>query len=131
MQVDSVSRIVPPDPLPPVVRHGYTPPAGSPAEFGLPFFVSHDSCYSCGIWEGEEGTIPIEYYPVTEFCVLLSGQVTLEDSSGSMTKFGAGDTFVIPEGFSGKWHMTGRTRKYFASYGKPELMRVMIGLPPQ
>ena len=46
MTLQTVERAIAPNPLPPIIRHGYTPAEGSPAEVGVPVFVSEDERFS-------------------------------------------------------------------------------------
>ena len=54
-----------------------------------------------GFWEGEPGWVRIDDWPYTEVCVILSGQVAIEDADGGRRSFGAGESFVVPRGFQG------------------------------
>lgn len=64
-------------------------------------------------WKGEPGWVRIDDWPYHEVCVIQSGRVALEDTAGYRREFGAGDAFVIPAGFSGKWHTLEPSQKIF------------------
>ncbi|MGL4609588.1 MAG: cupin domain-containing protein [Trueperaceae bacterium] len=51
-----------------------------------------------------------------EFCYLLEGQVDITDETGQVFKFGAGEAFLIPKGFTGTWFMPVAVKKYFAEF---------------
>jgi len=98
-----------------------------PQERGLISFLTWDYRFASGIWIGEPGDIPIKEYPVDEFCYLSEGEVLLVSADGQKTRFAAGDSFVVPAGFSGVWQTLRRTTKRFAFYGDRESVLAMTG----
>jgi len=56
-----------------------------------------------GFWSGEPGAITLNAWPYTEICSILSGRVALRDRHGGRVEFGAGATFLVPQGFAGDW----------------------------
>ena len=56
-----------------------------------------------------------------EFVHILSGSLILTDSSGEIHEFTAGDTLVVPTGFSGTWEMLGNYRELIVIKPKPQL----------
>lgn len=48
-----------------------------------------------------------------EFCHLLSGHIELISEDGTVQEFRAGDSFLIPNGFRGYWHVLETTTKHF------------------
>ena len=66
-----------------------------------------------GYWTGEPGWVRMDVWPYTEVCIIKSGAVEIEDSEGARRRFGAGDSFVIPQGFAGVWHTLEPTEKVF------------------
>lgn len=72
-----------------------------------------DSASLAGFWEGEPGWVRIDDWPYHEVCVILSGQVAVEDAEGNRRTFSDGDAFVVPRGFRGVWHTLAPTRKVF------------------
>ncbi|WP_338847511.1 cupin domain-containing protein [Massilia sp. W12] len=105
---------------PAVQAESFTPPpekcaAGNPAQMIWNHYTDAAGLFSCGIWQGEDCTLNVQYGPhEEEFCVLLEGEVTLTGSEGEAQHFKAGDAFVVPGGFSGTWQNRGRVRKYYA-----------------
>lgn len=80
-------------------------------------FYSDDSKqFSAGVAAYEPGTIELTNWPVEEFCVVISGALEITDSGGKTEKFGPGDAFVIPKGFSGTWQMPEPFKKYWAVF---------------
>ncbi|UOR01942.1 cupin domain-containing protein [Leucobacter allii] len=66
-----------------------------------------------GYWEGEPGWVRIDVWPYTEICVMIAGRVAIEDAEGALREFGAGEAFLVPAGFSGRWHTLETSQKYF------------------
>ncbi|MEJ6489869.1 cupin domain-containing protein [Leucobacter sp. USCH14] len=66
-----------------------------------------------GYWCGGEGSVSFDSWPYTELCVILSGRVAVEDSEGRRREWGAGQSFLIPQGFSGTWLTLEPTEKVF------------------
>ena len=71
--------------------------------------------FKTGFWSPQPGISPIGY-TMDEMCVLLEGYVRLTDAAGTVEEFHAGDTFVIPKGFTGTWETVAAVRKFFAIY---------------
>ena len=71
--------------------------------------------FHAGIWQSEPGAWRVEYATgEEELCTLLEGRVRLTDERGQVREFGAGETFVIPGGFTGIWESVTRVRKIYA-----------------
>ncbi len=66
-----------------------------------------------GHWTGAPGWVRIDVWPYTEVCVIRSGAVEIEDDRGATRRFGAGEAFVIPQGFAGIWRTLEPTEKVF------------------
>jgi len=64
-------------------------------------------------WTGEPGWVDIRRWPYHEVCVMLTGRVAVTEAGGERREFGAGDAFVIPRGFSGRWETLTPTTKVF------------------
>ena len=50
-------------------------------------------------------------WPETEIVHMISGHVTVTEYDGTVTRYKAGDIFVLPEGFKGIWSQTENIRK--------------------
>lgn len=72
-----------------------------------------NSAVEAGYWTGAPGSISFDSWPYSELCVILSGRVAVEDSSGQRRVYGAGQSFLVPQGFSGRWHTLEATEKIF------------------
>ena len=55
----------------------------------------------------------LEDYGCDEFCVVLEGSVTMIDDDGHGETFPAGDSFLIPKGFTGYWKQSEKIEKFF------------------
>jgi uncharacterized cupin superfamily protein len=71
--------------------------------------------FHAGLWSATRGSWRIQYSEF-EFCHLLLGRVALTDQAGRRTEFSAGDSFVIPAGFSGTWEVIEDCRKLYAIF---------------
>lgn len=71
--------------------------------------------FRTGFWAAEPGRAEIAYTK-DELCTLLEGEVKLTDAGGHSETYVAGDTFVIPKGFTGVWETVRPVRKFFAVY---------------
>ena len=78
-------------------------------------YSTADERFHCGVWEGDVGAWRV-HYTEHEFCHLLSGRVRLRGDDGSEVLLGAGQSFVVPAGFSGTWEVLETARKLYAIY---------------
>lgn len=67
------------------------------------------------VYEDETAKLAIrEPVPFDEFILILSGKLILTDAGGRIHEFSAGDSLVLPKGFTGTWHMLGTYRELIA-----------------
>lgn len=86
--------------------------SGSP-EGGEHLFLDNEATGTrAGLWHSTPYTERYDSYPINEFMYIIEGSVTLIDDSGEHT-FRAGDSFVLPKGFSGTWKQDEYMLKYF------------------
>jgi uncharacterized cupin superfamily protein len=78
-------------------------------------YSSRDERFHCGVWEGDVGAWRVQYTE-HEFCHLLSGRVRLRGDDGSEALLEAGQSFVVPAGFTGTWEVLETARKLYAIY---------------
>ncbi len=71
--------------------------------------------FFAGIWHSEVGKWRISYTE-EEYCKILDGTSLITDSSGHAVTVTAGDSFVIPSGFTGTWEVLTPTRKEFVIF---------------
>jgi uncharacterized cupin superfamily protein len=78
--------------------------AGSPQQTARNFFSDSTGQFFAGIWESTPGKWRVRYTE-NEFCHITRGVVHIDDATGQRWTFKAGDSFVVPAGFSGTWHV--------------------------
>ena len=83
---------------------------------------SGDILVRVGVWEAGMGKTVIENFPFTEYVLMISGSVIVTDKDGTSRKFLAGDTFVIPIGWSGDWDVQERMKKQIVRIGNAKLL---------
>ena len=67
------------------------------------------------IYEDDPATFAIaDPFPFDEYVLVLSGKLILTDAGGQVHEFVAGDSLVIPKGFTGTWKMLGNYRELVA-----------------
>lgn len=75
-------------------------------------FSGEDGSLLAGTWKSTPGKW-IAFADRDEFCVLLTGHVKLISDDGTEQEFHKGDSFLIPNGFRGFWHVLETTTKHF------------------
>lgn len=118
----SICRIRPEGPEGKGLEHiGYSVPDkivdGDPIESGYTFYTDESGLFTTGVWASAPGTLRMDGYPVDEYCHIISGRVVITDSEGHTETFVPGESFVIPKGFHGTWHMPEAVRKFYVTYG--------------
>jgi uncharacterized protein len=53
--------------------------------------------YSLALWQGKVGAVDFPATETTEVCWLTEGKIALTD------EFSAGEGYVLPKGFAGRW----------------------------
>jgi len=67
------------------------------------------------VYEDEAGTFAIpQPFPYDEFVMVVSGKLTLTDATDQVQAFVAGESVVVPRGFTGIWKMEGNYRELVA-----------------
>lgn len=89
--------------------------AGQPTQAIVNAYSDPGQAFHCGVWEGDVGTWRV-HYTEHEFCHMLAGRVRIRDDDGSEKVVAAGESFVIPAGFSGVWEVLEPARKLYAVY---------------
>lgn len=88
---------------------------GHPVQRTWHHFTSVDEKFLAGIWEAEPGCWRVSYTE-NEYCHILAGRSVMRDENGAERTVKAGDSFVIPAGFSGQWEVLDTTRKIYVIY---------------
>lgn len=91
--------------------------SGNPAQTVTNLYDDDSGVFSTGFWTGEPGVHKVSYSE-EEFCHLLAGEVKISDDAGQSKTFKAGDSFVIPAGFSGTWETIAPARKIYVVFEK-------------
>ncbi len=89
--------------------------SGQPLQRIANAYSSSDQAFHCGVWEGDIGAWRVSYSE-HEFCHMLAGRERLQGDDGSERIVAAGESFVIPAGFSGIWEVLEPARKLYAVY---------------
>ena len=79
-------------------------------------YLASAGAFRVAIWESGPGVLVTDSYPNDEYCRVLEGTLTITNADGSTADFGPGDSFVIPRGWAGRWHMETRFKKQFVAY---------------
>lgn len=79
----------------------------------LESFSAQHGQLSSGVWEATAGAFRSHCAGYVEFCHILEGSCRIVDPDGTSHRFGAGDSFVLPEGFAGHWEVDERVKKVF------------------
>ncbi len=83
---------------------------------------SGDVLVRVGVWEAGISKTDIRDFPFTEYVLMISGRVVVTDRGGTPREFTAGDTFVIPKGWSGIWDVQERMKKQIVRIGSEKLL---------
>ena len=82
---------------------------------------SGETLVRVGVWEAGVSEIVINNFPFTEYVLMISGVVIVTDKDGESKQYIAGDTFVIPKGWSGIWDVKERMKKQIVRIGSKKL----------
>jgi uncharacterized cupin superfamily protein len=67
------------------------------------------------VYEDEPATFAItQPFPYDEFVMVVSGKLILTDATDRVQEFVAGESVVVPKGFTGVWKMEGNYRELIA-----------------
>lgn len=71
---------------------------------------------SVGVWECSVGSFPSARKGRTEIARIISGTASIStDGDGREVQVGPGDWVVLPDGWSGVWHVQETVRKTFVN----------------
>ena len=90
--------------------------SGEPLQADNKQFVSEDGKLICGSWECKAGVLQLTNYAMDEYCMLRAGELVITDEKGNSTTHKAGDSFVIPRGFTGVLDMKTTISKDYVIY---------------
>lgn len=89
------------------------PISGNTTYQTLESFSAQHGQLSSGVWEATAGAFRSNCAGYVEFCHILEGSCRVVDPGGTVHHFAAGDSFVLPEGFTGHWEVDERVKKVF------------------
>lgn len=76
-------------------------------------FVDAANGIEVGVWEGTPGQFPASRDGYTEICQILGGRATLHTDGAGSSELRAGDTIIMPTGWTGRWELHEPTRKLY------------------
>jgi uncharacterized protein len=88
---------------------------GNPQQTVWMDYTDPSKQFMVGIWRSEPGKWRI-HYTEEEFCMMTEGISIVTDAAGQATTLKAGDSFVVPRGFSGTWEVVEASVKRFVIY---------------
>lgn len=71
--------------------------------------------FFAGVWRSEPGKWRVAYTE-EEVCHMLEGRSILTGDDGAVMEVTAGESFVVPRGFTGTWEVVETTTKRFVIY---------------
>ena len=114
-----VQRIV--DWRPQAVPEESTSPApdrlleGDPQQRIRNVYADPSGQFFAGVWQSTPGRWRVAYTE-HEFCRLTHGRVRIVGDDGSSSTYAAGDSFVVPAGFSGIWEVIEAAEKQYVTF---------------
>lgn len=88
---------------------------GDPRQTVWQHYTDASGQFMVGEWQGDVGCWRVQYTE-EEFCHIIEGVSTITSDDGTAVTVRAGDRFVIPAGFQGRWQVLERTRKTYVIY---------------
>jgi len=79
-------------------------------------FTSVDGRLTSGPASFEKMTLEVKNFPVDEFMYIIEGELEITDAAGNVNRFGPGDAFVMPRGFTGTWRQLSDIKKFAVTY---------------
>ncbi|MEJ7927446.1 cupin domain-containing protein [Sphingobium sp. AN641] len=91
---------------------------GSPMPMGAGdlLYKSEDGKFIIMVFEAAPALVRLLPYKEDEFWLLLEGEVDFTNAAGETVVFGAGETFLVPKGFSGLSRIRTKMRKLAILY---------------
>jgi uncharacterized cupin superfamily protein len=74
--------------------------------------ILHEGEFVVVLYESEAAVIDVSYpFPYDEYVLVLEGEVILTSASGERQRYGVGESFVVPKGWTGTWDMPVKYRE--------------------
>lgn len=86
---------------------------GEAIETGEIHFESSDSKVTVGTWQCTPYAEILNCSDFSEYSTILQGKVALTNPDGSIETFGAGDAYVLPVGWQGRFEVLETLRKIY------------------
>jgi uncharacterized protein len=77
---------------------------GAPRTQVYNVWSSVDDRVHTGVWSASRGAWKVSY-DEAEYCEILAGACEITADGGDVRRYGPGDAFMIPPGFSGVWRV--------------------------
>jgi len=74
-----------------------------------------NSNFGVGMWEGKPGQVDFPAMPYAEACWIIEGRIALCDEQGGRKEFEAGQGYLLPKGFSGRWITLADAKKFYVT----------------
>lgn len=103
-----------------VIGQGYFLPgekliSGNPRQHVWNHYSDASGKFFAGYWQSEVGKWKI-CYTEEEYCQILEGVSIITDGEGNSVTASAGDSLIVPRGFTGTWEVVEPTRKIYVIY---------------
>ncbi|WP_179404500.1 cupin domain-containing protein [Burkholderia guangdongensis] len=69
--------------------------------------------YIVGWWEGKVGSVEFPETAADEAVWIVEGRIALTDVEGNRKEFGAGEGYLLPAGFAGRWETIADAKKFY------------------
>lgn len=89
--------------------------AGDPRQGVANLYSDASGQFHCGIWAAAPATWRVRYSE-HEFCHILAGRIRIQEDGGDSVEVAAGDSFVVPAGFTGVWDVLEPARKIYVIF---------------
>lgn len=76
-------------------------------------YVDSANGLEIGVWEGTPGEFPAQRDGNSEICQILAGRATLHTDGADPIELHAGDTIIMPTGWTGRWELHEPLRKLY------------------
>ena len=88
---------------------------GNPLQTLWTQYTDPSKQFFAGVWRSEPGKWRVAYTE-EEVCHMLAGRSILTGDDGTVLDVAAGESFVVPRGFTGTWQVVETTTKRFVIY---------------
>ncbi|MGS1036236.1 cupin domain-containing protein [Burkholderia glumae] len=69
--------------------------------------------YVVGWWEGKVGSVEFPATEADEAVWLVEGRIALTDVEGNRREYSAGQGYLLPAGFAGRWETLEDAKKFY------------------